>query len=118
MHNVIVQVETAAAVEAVEEILDVDGVDAIFVGPSDLAASYGAIGQQADSRVRSAVRRCIEAAGARGKPCGVNAFDLGLAREYREMGVEFLLIGADITLLARGSEQLASALDHEEDCGS
>ena len=70
-----VQIESEAAASAVEEILAVDGVDGIFLGPSDLAASMGLLGQQEHPEVRAAVEHCLAAAKAAGKPAGVNAFN-------------------------------------------
>ncbi|KNC17882.1 alpha-dehydro-beta-deoxy-D-glucarate aldolase [Arthrobacter sp. RIT-PI-e] len=106
--SVTVQIESTAAVDAVEAILAVDGVDAIFVGPSDLAASMGLLGQQEHPEVRAAVERCLAAAQRTGKPAGVNAFDPGTARSYLDAGARFILVGADVALLARGSEALAA----------
>ena len=107
--SVTVQIESEAAVAAVEEILAVDGVDAIFLGPSDLAASMGLLGQQEHPRVRGAVEHCLGAAQAAGKPAGVNAFNPETARAYLAAGAAFVLVGADVALLARGSEALAAA---------
>jgi 4-hydroxy-2-oxoheptanedioate aldolase len=104
-----VQIESGAAVGAVEEILAVDGVDAIFLGPSDLAASLGVLGQQEHPEVRAAVERCLKAAEAAGKPAGVNAFNEDTARSYLAAGASFILVGADVSLLARGSEALVAA---------
>ncbi len=106
--TVVVQLETAEAVANAEEILAVDGVDAVFIGPSDLAASMGVIGQQQHPEVLSAVEHCIRAAKNAGKPVGVNAFVESTARRYMDAGVDFILVGADVTLLARGSEGLAT----------
>jgi 4-hydroxy-2-oxoheptanedioate aldolase len=106
--SVTVQIESAAAVEAVEDILKVDGVDAIFVGPSDLAASMGLLGQQEHPEVRAAVEHCLAAAKSAGKPAGVNAFAPATARAYLDAGMAFILVGADVALLARGSEALAA----------
>ncbi|WAH95310.1 HpcH/HpaI aldolase family protein [Arthrobacter sp. MMS18-M83] len=105
--SVTVQIETEAAVAAVEDILAVDGVDAIFVGPSDLAASMGLLGQQEHPKVRAAVEHCVGAAKTAGKPAGVNAFNEGTARAYMAAGASFVLVGADVALLARGTEALA-----------
>lgn len=102
-----VQIETTEAVANVEEILAVDGVDAIFVGPSDLAASMGHLGEQEHPEVISAVERCLAAAGTAGKPAGVNAFVEATARHYLDAGARFVLVGADVAILARSSEQLA-----------
>ncbi|MDP9883688.1 4-hydroxy-2-oxoheptanedioate aldolase [Sinomonas atrocyanea] len=103
-----VQIETGEAVANVEEILAVDGVDGIFIGPSDLAASMGLLGQQEHPEVRSAVERCLDAARTAGKPAGVNAFVEATARHYIERGARFVLVGADVAILARSSEELAS----------
>lgn len=102
-----VQVETVEGVEAAGEIADVDGIDGVFVGPSDLAASMGLLGQQTHPDVVAAVTRAFEAVRAVGIPVGVNAFDPEAARRYLEAGASFVLVGADVALLARGSEALA-----------
>ena len=101
------QIESAQAVENAAEIASVDGVDALFIGPSDLAASMGLIGQQGHPDVVAGIRATIEACHAAGKPVGINAFDPRLAKEYLDAGVDFILVGADVSLLARGSEKLA-----------
>lgn len=106
--SVFVQIETIQAVEAAAEIAGVGGVDGVFVGPSDLAASMGLIGQQTHPDVTAAVRRTFDAVRAVGKPVGVNAFDPVVAAEYAEAGASFILVGADVALLARGTEQLAA----------
>lgn len=103
-----VQIESEAAVNAVEEILAVDGVDGIFLGPADLAASMGLLGQQEHPDVRAAVERCLAAAKTAGKPAGVNAFNEDIARAYLAAGASFILVGADVLLLARASESLAA----------
>ncbi|MDP5226436.1 MULTISPECIES: HpcH/HpaI aldolase/citrate lyase family protein [Arthrobacter] len=103
-----VQIETADAVANVGEILAVDGVDAIFIGPSDLAASLGHLGEQDHPEVVAAVEHCLEAARDAGKPAGVNAFAEAMARRYIAAGARFLLVGADVALLARSSEELAA----------
>jgi 4-hydroxy-2-oxoheptanedioate aldolase len=99
----------------VEDILAVDGVDAIFLGPSDLAASMGMLGQQEHAKVRAAVEHCLAAAKAVGKPAGVNAFNPDTARAYLDAGASFVLVGADVALLARGSEALAAAFIQPSD---
>jgi 4-hydroxy-2-oxoheptanedioate aldolase len=104
--SVTVQIESALAVENVEAIAS-SGVDAIFVGPSDLAASMGLLGQQEHPDVLAAVEHCIEVGLRLGVPVGVNAFAPAVADRYLAAGVSFILVGADVALLARGSEALA-----------
>lgn len=106
--SVFVQVESVEGVEAAAEIAAVEGVDGVFVGPSDLAASMGLLGQQTHADVTAAVLRAFEAVKAAGKPVGVNAFDPDAAQAYVEAGADFILVGADVALLARGSEALAA----------
>lgn len=107
--SLFVQIETAEGVAAAAAIAGVDGVDGVFVGPSDLSASMGLLGQQSHPDVVAAVHRAFEAVRAAGKPVGVNAFDPAVARSYLEAGASFVLVGADVALLARGSEALAAA---------
>lgn len=103
-----VQIETAAAVDRAAEIAAVDGVDAVFVGPSDLSASMGLLGQQTHPDVLAAVGRVFTAVEAAGKPVGVNAFDPAAADAYIAQGAGFVAVGADVALLARASEALAA----------
>jgi 4-hydroxy-2-oxoheptanedioate aldolase len=102
-----VQIETTLAVDNVAEIAAVDGVDALFIGPSDLAASMGLLGQQDHPDVIAAALRCIEAGKKAGKKVGINAFAPATAKKYIEAGVDFILVGADVAMLARSSEALA-----------
>jgi 4-hydroxy-2-oxoheptanedioate aldolase len=104
--SVIAQIETAEAVEQVEAIAG-SGVHGILVGPSDLAASMGVLGQQTHPDVVAAVEHCVAVGRRLGVPVGVNAFDPATARRYLDSGVSFILVGADVTLLARGSETFA-----------
>lgn len=106
--SLLVQIETVAGVEAAGEIAAVAGIDGVFVGPSDLAASMGLLGQQTHPDVVATVGRVLTSAAAAGVPCGVNAFDPEIADGYLAAGASFVLVGADVALLARGSEALAA----------
>jgi 4-hydroxy-2-oxoheptanedioate aldolase len=106
--SVFVQIESRAGLEALEAIATEDGIDGVFIGPADLAASLGHLGEPDHPEV---VRRIDEAIGTvvgLGKAVGVNAFDEARARRCIELGCRFVLVGADVTLLARGSEALAA----------
>lgn len=103
-----VQIETAAGVENAAGIAAVDGVDAVFVGPSDLAASLGHLGQQGHPEVVDAVNRTFAAVKAAGTAVGVNAFDPAGADAYIAAGADFVAVGADVAMLARASEALAT----------
>jgi 4-hydroxy-2-oxoheptanedioate aldolase len=101
-----VQVETVAGLEHLGDIADVDGVDAVFIGPADLAASMGRLGQPEHPDVLSTIETALAAIVAHGKSAGVNAFNETIARRYLAAGASFVLVGADVALLARGAEQL------------
>jgi len=113
--SVLVQVESRTGLDAIADIAAVDGVDGVFLGPADLAASLGHLGEQDHPEVISAVEHAIKAITTVGKPAGVNAFPVGLADRYLDAGARFILVGADVTLLARGSEQLAARHKPERD---
>lgn len=115
--SLFVQIETSAGVDAAAEIAAVDGVDGVFVGPSDLAASMGLLGQQTHPDVVAAVLRAFDAVRGVGKPVGVNAFDPAAADSYIAAGASFVLVGADVALLARGSEALAARFIPAGDSG-
>lgn len=106
--SVFVQIETAEGVANAAEIAAAEGIDGVFVGPSDLAASMGLIGQQTHPDVVAAVKQAFTAITAAGKPAGANAFDPTAARDYVEAGASWVLVGADVALIARGSEKLAA----------
>lgn len=110
--SVIVQIETAEGVEHARQIAQTPGIDGVFVGPSDLAASMGLLGQQTHPDVVAAVKRAFTGIAAAGKPIGVNAFVAEQAADYVDAGARFVLVGADVALLARGSEALADHFIH------
>jgi 4-hydroxy-2-oxoheptanedioate aldolase len=105
--TLIVQVESRQGLDNLETIVAVDGVDGVFVGPSDLAASLGHLGELDHPEVVSAVEGAIDRVSKLGKAAGVNAFSESLARRYLAAGCHFILVGADVAVLARESEQLA-----------
>ena len=109
-----VQVETVSGLEHLGDIADVDGVDAVFIGPADLAASMGRLGQPEHPEVVSAIETALATVIERGKSAGVNAFKESVARRYLRAGVSFVLVGADVALLARGAEELVTKYRRSE----
>jgi 4-hydroxy-2-oxoheptanedioate aldolase len=103
-----VQVETVAALAQLGDIADVDGVDAVFIGPADLAASMGKLGQPEHPEIVATIETALATIVERGKSAGVNAFSDTLARRYMRAGASFVLVGADVALLARGAEELTA----------
>ncbi|NEX63966.1 2-dehydro-3-deoxyglucarate aldolase [Noviherbaspirillum galbum] len=92
---VTVQIESRKAVDNIERICDVDGVDAVFIGPSDLAAGYGHLGNPSHPEVQQAMERIIASAKAAGMPIGILAPNEADARRYMDMGVTMVAVGSD-----------------------
>jgi 4-hydroxy-2-oxoheptanedioate aldolase len=103
---VLVQVETQEAVDAIESIAKVEGVDGIFIGPADYHASLGYTGETANPAVLPKIEDAVRRIRAAGKAPGILTADEKLARRYLELGALFVAVGADVGLLARGAEAL------------
>jgi 4-hydroxy-2-oxoheptanedioate aldolase len=103
---VLAQVESVTALGALPEIAPVEGVDGVFFGPADLAASMGLIGRTADARVQEAIVQGIGRVRAAGKAAGVLSADAALARRYLDAGALFVAVGVDTTLLVRAARDL------------
>jgi len=101
---VIVQIESRKAVDSIDDILAVDGIDAVFVGPSDLAAAYGHLGNPGHPDVQQAIARVFERAQAAGKPGGILAPVQADAERYISMGCRVIAVCADMGLL-KGAAQ-------------
>jgi 4-hydroxy-2-oxoheptanedioate aldolase len=105
---VLVQVETLEAVAHLDSIAAVEGVDGIFVGPGDLSASMGHLGDLGHPEVRKLVDDTLKRIRKAGKAPGIITGDEALARHYLEIGALFVAVGADVGVLARGTEALAA----------
>jgi 2-keto-3-deoxy-L-rhamnonate aldolase RhmA len=104
---VLVQVETRAALNELGAIARVDGVDGVFIGPSDLAASLGHIGNPAHAEVQAAIHDAVARLKKLGKPAGILTGNEEEARRYIEWGFLFVAVGADVGLLAKNADALA-----------
>lgn len=102
----VLQIECAQGVENAAEIAALDGADVLFVGPGDLSTNLGAMGNPNADHVQDAIRSVIEAAGASGKPTGILAPVNADADRYIKAGSTLVAVGADLGLLARGSDAL------------
>jgi 2-keto-3-deoxy-L-rhamnonate aldolase RhmA len=107
---VIVQLETREAIARVGEIAAVDGIDALFVGPGDLSATMGHVGQLQHPAVMDEVRKAVAGAKAAGKPIGTVGGTPEIVAQYRDMGFDFLAIASDLGLLMRGAQAAAAAV--------
>ena len=103
---VVVQIETPLALENLEEIAEVDGVDALFIGPSDLHASMGKRGITSDPEVMDLIDDAIQRITRTGKTAGVFAPIEENARRWLDKGARVVAVGADIGILSRGSDNL------------
>jgi 2-keto-3-deoxy-L-rhamnonate aldolase RhmA len=101
--SVIVQLETPAAVAALEEIAAVEGVDALFIGPADLSASMGYVGQLTHPEVIALMGDAAQRCKTLGKPLGTVGGTPELVVQYRAMGFDYVAIASDLGLLMRGA---------------
>jgi 4-hydroxy-2-oxoheptanedioate aldolase len=106
----VVQIETRAGLDAIEAIAAVDGIDGLFIGPSDLSASLGHLGEPGHPEVVAAIEDAIARICATGKPVGILSLDPAFARRcIAELGTAFTAVGTDLALLARGADALREA---------
>ena len=104
---VLVQVETQKALDSIEAICAVEGVDGVFVGPADLHASLGHPGEIANPEVKPRIDEAIRRIRKSGKAPGILTPSEPDARHWLECGALFVAVGADVGILARGAEALA-----------
>lgn len=105
--GVIVQIESLPGVENVEEIAAVDGIDGLFIGPSDLTAAYGAFGQLTHPDVAAAIQKIVDAGKRHHKTLGVLAPNEADAKRFLAMGFNLVAVGSDIGLLRNAATDLS-----------
>ena len=105
---VLVQVETQSAVDNIEAICAVDGVDGVFIGPADLHASLGYTGEIANPKVKPLIDDAIKRIRKAGKAPGILTPNEADAKHWLGCGGLFVAVGADVGILARGAEALAA----------
>jgi 4-hydroxy-2-oxoheptanedioate aldolase len=105
---VLVQVETRLGLANLERIAAVEGIDGVFIGPGDLAAGLGHVGDIPHPEVQAAIDDAIRRVKSCGKAPGILTGDEQLARRYIEQGTLFTAVGADVVILGRESEKLAA----------
>ncbi len=104
----LLQIETRKGLDSIEEIAAVEGVDGLFVGPGDLSAALGHLGDSVHPEMLAAIDRTIARIRAAGRPAGILTADEDLAQHYIDTGCLFVAVGSDLGLLARGSDRLAA----------
>ena len=105
---VLLQVETRLGLDNIERIAAVEGVDGLFIGPGDLSAALGHVGNPKHPEAQAAIEDAIRRIRACGKPAGILTADETLAHHYIDLGCVFTAVGSDLGILARMSEQLAA----------
>ncbi|HEV2274788.1 MAG TPA: HpcH/HpaI aldolase/citrate lyase family protein [Acidobacteriaceae bacterium] len=105
---VLLQIETRLGLENIEQIAAVEGVTGLFIGPGDLAAALGHLGNPGHPQVVAAIEDAIRRIRACGKPAGILTTDETMIRRFIECGCVFAAVGSDVGILARASERLAA----------
>ena len=105
-------IETAQALDNLDAILSVEGLDAIYIGPSDLSLALGCrpVFDDVDPPVAQAIAHILERAQAHGVKAGVHNGRPDVARARIEMGFRFVTVGSDARILAAGSQELLAAM--------
>lgn len=106
----LVQAESRRALENLDAILETD-VDGVFIGPADLSADMGYPGRTDAAEVQEAIDGAIRKIKGAGKAVGLIAFDLEQAQDYVRRGAQFMAVGGDVNILAKGIRAAAAAVD-------
>lgn len=104
----LVQVETRAAIDNLDAIAAIDGVDGVFIGPADLSASLGHVGNPGHPEVQKVIEDAIKRILKAGKAPGILSVDEAQAQRYLSMGAVFVAVGLDTSILVRHSTALAA----------
>jgi len=106
----LVQIETQLGLDNLEAIAAVDGVDGIFIGPSDLSASLGYLGNAGHPEVQRTIEEALRRSTSAGKPAGILTADETLARKYADMGFTFVAAGSDVSFLGSTARRMAKTM--------
>jgi 4-hydroxy-2-oxoheptanedioate aldolase len=103
----LVQVETKNALDQIEKIALVEGIDGVFIGPNDLSASFGHLGNWGQADVQTALKEAVVRLKKIGKPAGILTPNEEEAKRFIEWGYTFVAVGSDLGLLAKNADALA-----------
>ncbi|MDE4133474.1 HpcH/HpaI aldolase/citrate lyase family protein [Phaeobacter sp. QD34_3] len=104
----LVQVENRAGIAALDDILKVEGIDGVFIGPADLSTDMGHQGNAAHPEVRAVIKGALEHIRAAGKAPGILGVTEEATQAYFDMGAQFLAVGLDVLILAQNARKLAA----------
>lgn len=102
----LLQVESKAGLAALDDIASTEGVDGVFIGPSDLAADLGYLGNPGAPEVQHEVEKALKRIQSHGKAAGILMGDLEVSKRYLELGASFIAIGADVLVFADATTKL------------
>ena len=108
---VICQIETKEAVDNIEDIVSVEGMDVSYIGPADLSASYGHLGNHSHPDVQEAIDKVYDATRAAGKATGVHEASGKTIKARMDKGYNFITIGNDLVYMRKG------VLNHMKELG-
>jgi 2-keto-3-deoxy-L-rhamnonate aldolase RhmA len=103
---VIAQIETREAVENLDDILSVDGIDVIFIGPADLASSHGLLGKPRDPKNLETMDRILDTGKKFGVPVGIYSLGPDYVKRDIERGFQFVVLGSDMSFLIHGLREI------------
>lgn len=110
----VIQIETAEVLDHLDEIASMEGVDVLFVGPSDLSLALGIFGQWENSIFQAAIKAVAEAAEKAGKVAGTLLLNPNDYELYHQLGYRFLAAGSDLTFISQGAKQMANLLNEKQ----
>ncbi|AQG80204.1 HpcH/HpaI aldolase family protein [Spirosoma montaniterrae] len=106
----VVQIETVAVLDHLDEVAAIEGVDVLFIGPADLSMELGIFGQFDHPRFKEALQETVNAAQKAGKATGILFFNPADYQRYHDLGIRLIACGADATFVADGARSLAKTL--------
>ncbi|WP_457577657.1 4-hydroxy-2-oxoheptanedioate aldolase [Desulfomarina sp.] len=110
----LLQVESQKGLDALDDILAIEGVDGVFIGPADLAADLGYLGRPGHPEVKKVISGALARIRAADKAPGILATDQSLAEHYKNCGAQFIAVGVDTILLANATASLAARFKNDD----
>ncbi|WOE32216.1 MULTISPECIES: 4-hydroxy-2-oxoheptanedioate aldolase [unclassified Acinetobacter] len=111
---VIIQIESKKGLDNLDDILKVEGIDGVFIGPADLSAALGYRGNPGHPEVQQIIVSAIQKIRAAGKAAGILSADEKLAKQYLALGTEFVAVGVDTSLLMKSMNQLLAKFKDQD----
>lgn len=106
--SLLVQVENRAGMAALDDILAVDGIDGVFIGPADLAADMGHIGNPNHPEVYNTIMDALRRIRAAGKAPGILSLQDNMTNDALDAGAQFVAVGSDVAILSQGAQDIAT----------